>query len=63
LGELEPTATKTVAEVVGKTKDELRVEKAQREKPPLSRMLNLKDMEVSAITLDPLSFVNTCIRM
>jgi L-lactate dehydrogenase (cytochrome) len=28
-----------------KTKDQLRVEKAQREKPPLSRILNLKDME------------------
>lgn len=28
-----------------KTKDELRVERAQREKPPLSQILNLHDME------------------
>ena len=31
-----------------KTKDELRMEKAQKEKPPLSRILSGKEMEVSS---------------
>lgn len=35
-----------------KTKDEQRVEKAQREKPSLSRILNLYDMEVSVAAPD-----------
>ena len=31
-----------------KTKDELRMEKAQKERPPLSRILSGKEMEVSS---------------
>lgn len=57
LGELEPTAIMGVEGETVKTKDELRVEKAHREKPPLSRILNLQDMEVSSITSDHLSFI------
>jgi hypothetical protein len=33
-----------------KTKDQLRIEQAQREKPPLSRILKLKDLEVRDIS-------------
>jgi L-lactate dehydrogenase (cytochrome) len=36
-----------------KTKDQLRVDKAQKEKPPLSRILNLKEMEVRTDFLCP----------
>ncbi|KZP15029.1 hypothetical protein FIBSPDRAFT_867647 [Athelia psychrophila] len=51
LGELTFAAAKTAAqnkENRVKTKDEQRVETAQREKAPLSRILNLHDMEATA---------------
>lgn len=51
MGELYTTAAMAGAGEAEKTKDQLRVERAQREKPPLSRILNLKDMEVGAIIL------------
>lgn len=49
LGELDTAATNTmIMETVNrqKTKDELRVEKAQRQKPPLNRILNIQEMNV-----------------
>lgn len=49
LGELDTSAAEEVAREAAsraKTKDELRVERAQREKPPLSRILDLEQMEV-----------------
>lgn len=58
LGELDTAATKTIAleaENREKTKDELRVEKAQRQKPPLSRILNIQEMDVRSHALANLS--------
>lgn len=54
LGEVEEKdalVLKSVSENRRKTKDELRVEKAQKEKPSMSRILNLQDMEVCVFTL------------
>ncbi|KZP31170.1 hypothetical protein FIBSPDRAFT_1037639 [Athelia psychrophila] len=51
LGELTSAAAKTTAQNAEnrvKTRDEQRVDKAQREKPPLSRILSLHDMEAIA---------------
>jgi len=36
-----------------KTKDELRVEEALNQRPPLHRILSLVDMEVSTLTYKP----------
>jgi cytochrome b involved in lipid metabolism len=55
LGELDTAAAKEVARDAmskEKTKDEIRIEKAQRQKPALNRILNLKDMEVGMVTMD-----------
>ena len=49
LGELDAAAINTMimeAEKRRKTQDELRVEKAQRQKPPLNHILNIKEMDV-----------------
>lgn len=49
LGELDAAGKTQIDQenhVKRKTKDELRMERAQNEKPPLSRILNLSDMEV-----------------
>ena len=51
LGELNNAAASAVREAEQnrkKTKDELRMEKAQKEKPPLNRILSGKEMEVSS---------------
>ncbi|KZP03959.1 FMN-linked oxidoreductase [Athelia psychrophila] len=56
LGKLNCAAAKTVAQITEnrvKTKDEQRIEKAQREKAPLSRVLNLHDMEAIARKVMP----------
>jgi L-lactate dehydrogenase (cytochrome) len=53
LGMLDTASAKELArkaESRQKTKDEIRVEKAQRQKPALNRILNLQDMEVGMVT-------------
>lgn len=50
LGSIDSKAAKEIRQAnkeKKKTQDELRMEKAQKEKPPLSRILNVKEMEVS----------------
>jgi hypothetical protein len=49
------------AESKVKTKDEIRIEKAQRQKPPLNRILNLQDMEVGMIMTKTCLFANEAI--
>jgi L-lactate dehydrogenase (cytochrome) len=49
LGELDVDAARALQknrDARGMTKDEERVQKAEKEKPPLNRILSLKDMEV-----------------
>lgn len=63
LGELDTVATETIAleaENRQKTRDELRVEKAQRQKPPLSRILNIQEMDVRNYVLgtSPMDLTN-----
>jgi L-lactate dehydrogenase (cytochrome) len=53
LGELDTAAAQEIAreaESRDKTKDEIRVEQAQRQKPALNRVLNLQDIEVGVGT-------------
>jgi L-lactate dehydrogenase (cytochrome) len=54
LGPLESEAAEEIRaerENTPKTQDQLRVEKARREKPPLHRIISLRDMEVCTFAM------------